>query len=189
MEIFLFYYNISKICSFSKQGHITLSNALYNATLHLYSVWRGSPCSRWQVREVTRHPPSIQSSPRPVPEQAVALRPGLAWRPRQRHCQPLPQALSSGPSVSHSPVLTPRQPRSLINLLHLPNDLLFKDRQDGVILPHLLEDHTTVELVAHFLEVIPEKTEVWWHGGKNRSRGMVMGAPRSPNPGTALPKP
>lgn len=43
LEIFSFYYNISKICSFSKQGHITLSNALYNATLHLYSVWRGEP--------------------------------------------------------------------------------------------------------------------------------------------------
>lgn len=76
------------------------------------------------------------------------------------------QAFSSGPRVFHSPVLTPRQTWSLVNLFHLPDDLLFKDGQDGVILPHLLEDHTTVELVTHLLKVIPEKPETWGQRGK-----------------------
>lgn len=151
-EIFSFYYNISKICSFSKQGHITLSNALYNATLHLYSVWRGSPGSHWQVCGMKGHPRASWSLPRSVLESgAAALCPGLAWCPWWQHLQRQPQTFSSGPRVLHSPVLT-----ALVNLLHLPNDLLFKDGQDGVILPHLLKDHTTVELIAHFLEVIPE---------------------------------
>lgn len=168
LEIFSFYYNISKICSFSKQGHITLSNALYNATLHLYSVWRGSPGSHWQVRGVKRRPPATRSSPRSVPEQAAALRPGLPRRPWQQHRQRSPQALSSGPRVFHSPVLMPQQPWSLVDLFHLPDDLFFKDGQDGVILPHLLEDHTTVELITHFLKVIPEKPETW---GQRRKKG------------------
>lgn len=42
-----------------------------------------------------------------------------------------------------------------VNLLHLPDDLLFKDGQDGVIIAHLLEHDAAVELVAHFLEVEP----------------------------------
>lgn len=43
-----------------------------------------------------------------------------------------------------------------VNLLHLPDDLLLEDGQDGVVVANLLEHHTTVELVAHFLEVEPE---------------------------------
>lgn len=42
-----------------------------------------------------------------------------------------------------------------VDLLHLPDDLLLEDRQDGVIVTNLLEHHTTVKLVAHFLKVEP----------------------------------
>lgn len=111
LEIVSFYYNISKICSFSKQGHITLSNALYNATLHLYSVWRGSPGSHWQVCGVKGHPPASWSLPRSVLEsRAAALCPGLARCPWWQHRQRPPQAFSSGPRVLHSPVLTALEP-------------------------------------------------------------------------------
>lgn len=43
-----------------------------------------------------------------------------------------------------------------VNFLHLPDDLLLKEGQDGVVLAHLLEHHPAVELIAHLLEVIPE---------------------------------
>jgi len=59
----------------------------------------------------------------------------------------------------------PLQPWSLVDLLHLPNDLLFEDGQDGVVLPHLLKDHTAVELITHFLKVIPERAETRGHRG------------------------
>lgn len=42
-----------------------------------------------------------------------------------------------------------------VNLLHLSDDLLLEDGQDGVIVTNLLEHDTTVELVAHFLKVEP----------------------------------
>lgn len=117
---------------------------------------------------VKRRPPATRSLARSVPEQAAALRPGLTRCPWQQHRQRSPQALSSGPRVFHSPVLTPQQPRSLVDLFHLPDDLFFEDGQDGVILPHLLEDYTTVELITHFLKVIPEKPETW---GQRRKKG------------------
>lgn len=44
-----------------------------------------------------------------------------------------------------------------VNLLHLPDDLLLEDWQDGVIVAHLLEHDATVKLVAHFLEVEPAR--------------------------------
>lgn len=43
-----------------------------------------------------------------------------------------------------------------VNFLHLPDDLLLEEGQDGVVLAHLLEHHPAVELVAHLLEIIPE---------------------------------
>lgn len=42
-----------------------------------------------------------------------------------------------------------------VNFLHLPDDLLLEEGQDGVVLAHLLEHHAAVELVAHLLEIIP----------------------------------
>lgn len=42
-----------------------------------------------------------------------------------------------------------------VNLLHFPDDLLFKDGQDGVVVAHLLEHDSAVKLVAHFLKVEP----------------------------------
>lgn len=155
MEIFSFYYNISKICSFSKQGHITLSNALYNATLHLYSVWRGSPGSHWQVRGVKRLPLAKQLAQSRLPPSAPGS-PSACWSSTAsvspRPSPPVPESFTV---LS----LKPSQPLSLVDLFHLPNDLLFEDGQDGVIFPHLLEDHTTVELITHFLKVIPENPE------------------------------
>lgn len=74
------------------------------------------------------------------------------------------------PPVPESFTVLSSLPWSLINLLHLPDDLLFEDGQDGVILPHLLEDHTTVELVAHFLKVIPEKNRNVEGGEGKKSR-------------------
>lgn len=47
-------------------------------------------------------------------------------------------------------------PKISVNLLHLPNDLLLEDRQDCIIVTNLLEHHTTVKLVAHFLEIEPK---------------------------------
>lgn len=55
-----------------------------------------------------------------------------------------------------------------IDLLHFPNDLFFKDGQDCIIFTHLLKHHTAVELVAHFLEVIPGK------GGKRVENGSHL---------------
>lgn len=75
------------------------------------------------------------------------------------------------PPVPESFTVLSSLPWSLINLLHLPNDLLFEDGQDGVILPHLLKDHTTVELVAHFLEVIPEKNQKCGGGRGGKKAG------------------
>lgn len=95
---------------------------------------------------------------------AAALCPGFAWCPWWQLC-PRPS-----PPVPESFTVLSSLPWSLINLLHLPNDLLFKDGQDGVILPHLLEDHTTVELVAHFLKVIPE-TSRNGEGGEGKKAG------------------
>lgn len=49
-----------------------------------------------------------------------------------------------------------------VNLLHLPDDLLLEDGQDGVIVTHLLEHDPAVKLVAHFLEVEPAgQTQMW----------------------------
>lgn len=41
-----------------------------------------------------------------------------------------------------------------VDLLHLADDLLLKDGQDGLIFSNLLEHHSTVELVTHLLEVV-----------------------------------
>ncbi len=45
-----------------------------------------------------------------------------------------------------------------VDLLHLPDDLLLEDRQDGFIVTNLLEHDTAVKLVAHFLKVEPAHT-------------------------------
>lgn len=58
------------------------------------------------------------------------------------------------PSLDHSVPRTNTLENS-VNLLHLPDDLLLEDGQDGVIVTDLLENDTTVKLVAHFLEVEP----------------------------------
>lgn len=111
------------------------------------------------------------SLPRSVLEsRAAALCPGLARCPWWQHRQP-----QASPPVPESFTVLSSLPWSLINLLHLPDDLLFKDGQDGVILPHLLKDHTTVKLIAHFLEVIPEKTRNVEGGEGKKSRRMVTG--------------
>lgn len=42
-----------------------------------------------------------------------------------------------------------------VDLLHFPDDLLFKDGQDRVLFADLFKHHAAVKLVAHFLEIVP----------------------------------
>lgn len=71
-----------------------------------------------------------------------------------------------------------------VHLLHLADDLLLEDGQDGLILANLLKHHPTVELIAHFLEVVSAS-------GRGRRRGMrvcphpALGRPPSPGPSSA----
>lgn len=44
--------------------------------------------------------------------------------------------------------------RPSVHLLHLADDLLLEDRQDGFVFPNLLKHHSTVKLVTHFLKVV-----------------------------------
>lgn len=88
-----------------------------------------------------------------------------------------PGLLLQSQSLSQS---CPHASAALVDLFHLPNDLLFKDGQDGVILPHLLEDHATVKLVTHFLKVISEKPETWRQKGKEKKAGEWSQGHHSP---------
>lgn len=101
-----------------------------------------------------------KQSCRPPPWARLVPHGGSTASVRPRPSPPVPESFTVLSSL----------PWSLINLLHLPDDLLFEDGQDGVILPHLLEDHTTVELVAHFLKVIPEKNRNVEGGEGKKSR-------------------
>lgn len=58
--------------------------------------------------------------------------------------------------LCHLPVF--QKKKISVDLLHLPDDLLLEDRQDGVVVTHLLEHDPAVKLVAHFLEVEPVHT-------------------------------
>ena len=76
--------------------------------------------------------------------------------------------------MHHSPPVSkrPGTAHPSVYLLHLPDDLLLEDGQDGVVLAHLLEDHAAVELIAHLLEVEPEQQ--WGETLAVRSPGTVL---------------
>lgn len=63
--------------------------------------------------------------------------------------------------LCHLPVF--QKKKISVDLLHLPDDLLLEDRQDGVVVTHLLEHDPAVKLVAHFLEVEPVHTHTHTH--------------------------
>ena len=79
------------------------------------------------------------------------------WNSLRTQCS-LPHLLIFSKSSFCNSVSSSRFPKISVDLLHLPNDLLLEDRQDGVIVTHLLEHDPAVKLVAHFLEVEPVHT-------------------------------
>lgn len=70
------------------------------------------------------------------------------------------QHLLAASSFSPYPA-APVQPESLsslpasVDLLDFSDDLLLEDGQDGIVFAYLLEHHSAVKLIAHFLEIIP----------------------------------
>lgn len=59
-----------------------------------------------------------------------------------------------------------------VHFFHLANDLLFKDRQDCLVLPYFFKYHTTVKLVTHFLKVVSRGRKLETVRKASSSKGM-----------------